>query len=581
MMFLGHNNLASFVSWSTILAVLLLPAAVFGQQHQDVDVASQIEALAASFEGAFLPRSKVNWLASLSGADGAKGLQTHDAIADMLKEHDNEIRVDDTNAGADMKIGPMTAETLGDIRKGLGVVLEHWDDVYGAFCSSIANRGGPSRNRDLQSVPAAGEKIIVNLAAIGPGIGQGQVPGTNPTSSSEDILISAIFGVLGAIFGEDSDILVLAFTVIPVLLVLFSPEGEASRQAEMSVMHDVAMTPMKNVIVGAMEGTNMTMTMDSPEVNNIADALLGEAENLLNKLITEFKKLTSSDGRRLQAGLNPVAILLGALDEFLLFLPEAIEGLLSENELTILCLVYDSLSYTATSMFRILIQILDELWRVQFLGEMPRPNDILQIDSYSYFASLPSRFRLCGVEIILSGSGGSINQEEFAICIASSFLPFVPILFRAYFNSIPKGTLPSLPAGNLDFAATILGLRGAPTLEAGRAVMSLDYLLEENPYDSNNVVNIFGFTNDQPIPNFINFLRLTFKMPSNLLRPAFKDCSLTRITSWINRLLLSVSPPALKFVRMTATANATSPTSMTEAVGVRRLVEARRAARAR
>lgn len=58
MMFLGHNNLASFVSWSTILAVLLLPAAVFGQQHQDVDVASQMEALAASFEGAFLPAAK-------------------------------------------------------------------------------------------------------------------------------------------------------------------------------------------------------------------------------------------------------------------------------------------------------------------------------------------------------------------------------------------------------------------------------------------------------------------------------------------------------------------------------------------
>ena len=306
-------------------------------------------------------------------------------------------------------------------------------------------------------------------------------------------------------------------------------------------------------------------------------------QNLLNKLITEFKKLTSSDGRRLQAGLNPVAILLGILDEFLLFLPKAIEGLLSENELTILCLVYDSLSYTATSMFRILIQILDELWRVQFLGEMPRPNDILQIDSYSYFASLPGRFRLCGVEIILSGSGGSINQEEFAICIASSFLPFVPILFRSYFASIPRGTLPSLPGANLDFIASFSGLSAPPTLGAGRAVMSLDYLLEENPYDSNNVVIFLAspMITCWPTLIFINFLRLTFKMPSNLLRTAFRDCFLTRITSWTSRLLLSVSPPALKFVRMTAMANATSPKLVTKAAGARHLVEARRVAQAR
>ena len=277
MMFLGHNNRASSVSWSTILAVLLLPAAVFGQQ-QDVDVASQMEALAASFEGAFIPR-QFNWLAALSGVDDANGLPTHDAIADMPKQPDDEIRVDDANAGADMKVEPMTSEALGDIRKGLGVVLEHWDSVYGAFRSSIAHKDGPSRNRDLQSLQDdIGASISIGLAAIGPGIGQGQVPGTNPTSSTEDILISAIFGVLGGIFGEDSDILVLAFIVILVLLVLFSPEGEASRQAEMSIMHDVAMTPMKSAIVGAMEGTNMTMTMDSPEVNNIANALLGEAE---------------------------------------------------------------------------------------------------------------------------------------------------------------------------------------------------------------------------------------------------------------------------------------------------------------
>ena len=278
MMFLGHNNRASSVSWSTILAVLLLPAAVFGQQ-QDVDVASQMEALAASFEGAFIPR-QLNWLAALSGVDDANRLPTHDAIADMPKQPDDEIRVDDANADADMKIEPMTAEALGDIRKGLGVVLEHWDGVYGAFRSSIAHKDGPSRNRDLQSLPADDIKlsISIGLAAIGPGIGQGEVPGTNPTSSSDDILISAIFGVLGGIFGEDSDILVLAFIVILVLLALFSPEGEASRQAEMSIMHDVAMTPMKSAIVGAMEGTNMSMTMDSPEVNNIANALLGEAE---------------------------------------------------------------------------------------------------------------------------------------------------------------------------------------------------------------------------------------------------------------------------------------------------------------
>lgn len=272
MMFLGHNSLASFVGWSTILAVLLLPAAVFGQQQEDV--ASQMEALAASFEGAFLPR-KVNWLASLSGADDANGLPTHDAIADMLKQHD-EIRVDDANAGTDMKIEPMTVEALGDIRKGLGVVLEHWDDVYGAFRSSFTN-GGPSRDRDLQSLQAdVGASISIGLAAIGPGIGQGQVPGINP--SGGDILISGIFGVLGAIFGENSDVLLLAGVVILVLLAAFSPEGEASREAEMSMMHDVALSPMKSVIVGAMEGTNMTMTMDSPEVNNIADALLGEAE---------------------------------------------------------------------------------------------------------------------------------------------------------------------------------------------------------------------------------------------------------------------------------------------------------------
>ena len=185
-------------------------------------------------------------------------------------------------------------------------------------------------------------------------------------------------------------------------------------------------------------------------------------------------------------------------------------------------------------MFRILIQILDELWRVQFLGEMPRPNDILQIDSYSYFASLPGRFRLCGVEIILSGSGGSINQEEFAICIASSFLPFVPILFRSYFASIPRGTLPSLPGANLDFIASFSGLSAPPTLGAGRAVMSLDYLLEENPYDSNNVVNIFGFTNDNVLadPDFYQFSSSDFQ---DAFEP-FED-GIQRLLSYENNLV--------------------------------------------
>lgn len=104
-------------------------------------------------------------------------------------------------------------------------------------------------------------------------------------------------------------------------------------------------------------------------------------------------------------------------------IPVAIETFLSEYELSVFCIVYDSLSYTFTSLFRLVVRLFTEL----VLEFPPDENDIINPGDANFILSIPDRFRLCGVESTVD------RDESFFLCVAATFLPSIPIFFKAYF----------------------------------------------------------------------------------------------------------------------------------------------------
>ena len=110
------------------------------------------------------------------------------------------------------------------------------------------------------------------------------------------------------------------------------------------------------------------------------------------RIVAESVQDVLSDNRRLQPGF-----LLSVLDEFLLSVPQAIESSLSDAELALFCIVYDSISFTATAIFRVAVRVINELIEL-FVGTDVNDEDFLiQGDDVEYFLSIPRRLALCGV----------------------------------------------------------------------------------------------------------------------------------------------------------------------------------------
>lgn len=184
-------------------------------------------------------------------------------------------------------------------------------------------------------------------------------------------------------------------------------------------------------------------------------------------------------GRRLQP-----EYLLGLLDDFLLSVPtptptQAIESTLSDAELALFRVIYDSISFAATAIFRIITRIINELIEL-FDYDAADDDFIIQQEDIRYFRSIPERLALCGVGGFFPDNPIATDPSDFGICLGLNLLPLIPILFRIYiaiFTSVFK------------------------TTESGVAVTNLDYILGEQ--DSSRTITLGMYIGDLvKVPGF-------------------------------------------------------------------------------
>ena len=168
--------------------------------------------------------------------------------------------------------------------------------------------------------------------------------------------------------------------------------------------------------------------------------------------------------------IEPGARLVGLLDKFLLSIPQDIESELSDDELALFCIVYDSFSFPATAFVRISLRVTNEL--IDLSSGAPDDDFIIKAEDFDYFLSIPNRLALCGV-------GGlilpllPISPDGTIICLGLNLLPLVPILFSIYlaiFTDSGATTQSGVAVTSPDY---ILGEQGSSTITLGSYIGDL------------------------------------------------------------------------------------------------------------
>jgi hypothetical protein len=159
-------------------------------------------------------------------------------------------------------------------------------------------------------------------------------------------------------------------------------------------------------------------------------------------------------------------LLLGLLDEFLLSVPQAIESALSDADLALFCVIYDSISFAATAIFRIITRIINELIEL-FVYQADDDDFIIQMEDINYFMSIPVRLDLCGVGGLFPNNLTDLISSDFGFCLGQNLLPLIPILFRIYIAITPSAfttTNPGVAVTNPDY---IFGEQDSETISLG------------------------------------------------------------------------------------------------------------------